>query len=217
MAEKVMSTGVQASSTGGLQPSPSTAHRSSRSTTEKRSKHHDDLENAKLIPSILPNYILPLASMVSRDSVLHEFKYTLITVYLPKGIRVVGPQLGLIPTLKISNFNLGDRKTYVILAPHHYLMKMTGKKLNIVPQPWIKEIARSTILNVMKIPHFGRHQEVNVCVKLPLSCSHVRYLWLDRRITMDLTLIHLITGLTMQGTNLHQFYPRKTSDHSLAH
>jgi hypothetical protein len=47
MAEKVMSTGAQASSTRGVQASPSTARRSgpSRTTTEKQSKHRDDLEN----------------------------------------------------------------------------------------------------------------------------------------------------------------------------
>jgi hypothetical protein len=49
-------------------------------------------------------------------------------------------------------------------------MKMTGKKPKIVPQPWIKEITRSMILNVMKIPHLGRHHEVNACVKLLLLC-----------------------------------------------
>jgi hypothetical protein len=33
---------------------------------------------------------------------------------------------------------------------------------------------------------------------------------------VDLTLIHLITGLSMQGPYPHQFYPGKTSDRSLA-
>jgi hypothetical protein len=91
------------------------------------------------------------------------FEYTLITAYLPKGIHAVGPQLGLIPDLKINDFNLGDRKNYALLAPHKYLTKTMGKKLKIVPQPWTKEITRSTILNVMKLPHFDRHQEVK-CV-----------------------------------------------------
>jgi hypothetical protein len=154
--------------------------------------------------------------MVNRDSVPRDFEYMLITAYLPKGIRAVGPQLGLIPALKINDFNLGDRKNYAMLAPHRYLMKMTGKKPKIVPQPWIKELACSMILNVMKIPHFGRHQEVNACVKLLLSCYHGGYLWLDRRVTVDPTLIHLITGLSMQGPDPHQFYPGKTSDRSLA-
>jgi hypothetical protein len=85
----------------------------------------------------------------------------LITAYLLKGIHTVGLQLGLIPTLKISDFNLGDRKNYAMLTPHWYLTKMTWKKPKIVPQQWIKEIAISTIPNVMNIPHFDRHQEVN--------------------------------------------------------
>jgi hypothetical protein len=50
-------------------------------------KHRDDLANVKLIPSILPDYIPPLAGAVSRDSVPRDFDYTVITAYLPKGIR----------------------------------------------------------------------------------------------------------------------------------
>jgi hypothetical protein len=72
------------------------------------------------------------------------------------------------------------------------------------------------ILNVMKIPHFGRNQEVNACVKILLSCYHGGYLWLDGHITVDLVLIHLIIGLSMQGPDPQQFYPGKTSNRSLA-
>jgi hypothetical protein len=132
-----MSTGVQASSTRGVQASPSTECRSgpSRTATEKRRKNRDELENAKLIPSILPNYIPPMAGVVSHDSVLRDFDYTLITAYLPRGIRAVGLQLGQIMTLKISDFNLGDRKNYGMLTPHKYLTKTMGKKSKIIPQP----------------------------------------------------------------------------------
>jgi hypothetical protein len=146
---------------------------------------------------------------------MRHFKYTLITAYLLKGIRAVGPQLGLIPDLKINDFNLGNKKNYALLSPHRYLTKTTRKKLKIVLQLWIKEIARSTILNMMKIPHFGRHQEVNACVKLLLLCYHGGYLWSDRRVTVYLTLIHMITGLSMQGPEPHQFYPGKAAYCSL--
>ena len=49
MTEKFMSAGIQASSMGGLQASPLTGRRSvpSRTTTEKISKHNDDLANVK--------------------------------------------------------------------------------------------------------------------------------------------------------------------------
>jgi hypothetical protein len=108
MDEKVMSIGIQASSTGGLQASPLTACQSSRhnSRTEKRSKHCDDLANAKKIPPIFPEYISPLSGAVNRDSIPHMFEYTLITTYILKGIHIVGPQLGHIPTLKNNDFNL---------------------------------------------------------------------------------------------------------------
>jgi hypothetical protein len=73
MTERVMSmsAGVQASSTRTVQAFPSTTRGSgpSRPTIEKRTKHRDDLAKAKLIPSILSDYIPPLAGAVNRDSV----------------------------------------------------------------------------------------------------------------------------------------------------
>ena len=65
----------------------------------------------------------------------------LITVYILKGIHIVGPQLGYIPSFKKNNFNLRDRKNYLMLAPHRHMMNMTRKKPCIVSHPWIKEIA----------------------------------------------------------------------------
>lgn len=141
MVERVMLVGIHALSIGGLQASPSTGRHSSRTTTKKRSKHRDDMANAKQILSVLPEYIPPLAGAVTRDSIPREFEYTLITAYISKGIHVIGPQLGHILALKNNGFNLGDMKNYVMLAPHRYLMKTTGKKLRIVSQPWINELA----------------------------------------------------------------------------
>jgi hypothetical protein len=46
------------------------------------------LENVKLIPSILPDYIPPLANVENRDVVPRDFDYTLVTAYLLKGIRI---------------------------------------------------------------------------------------------------------------------------------
>jgi hypothetical protein len=74
--------------------------------------------------------------------------------------------------LKFNDFNLEDRKKYSILTPYKYLTRMKGKNSKIFPQPWTMNLAQSTLLNVMKIPHFGRHQEVNAYVKLLLSCYH---------------------------------------------
>jgi hypothetical protein len=58
------------------------------------------------------------------------------------------------------------------------------------------DLAQSTILNVMKIPHFGKQQEVNACLNLLLSSFHGGYLWLEKHITIDPALIHQITELS---------------------
>jgi hypothetical protein len=91
ISERVMSVGVQASSTRGVQASPSNAHgsRPSRPTTENRTKQKYDLANVKLILTILPDYILNLADALSRDSVPRDFEYIVVTVYLSKGICVL--------------------------------------------------------------------------------------------------------------------------------
>jgi hypothetical protein len=200
-----------------VQASPSTARAGpSRPVDEKRTKHKDDLANAKLIPSILPAYIPPLSGAINQDSVPRDFEYPLVTTYLPKGIRAVHADQDKIAALKFSDFNLGDRKVYNMLAPYKYLTKTKGKNSKIVPQSWTHNLAQSTLLNVMKIPHFGRHQEVNACIKLLLSCYHRGYLWLNHRITVDPMLINQITGLSMQGPDPQDFYPGKTMDRALA-
>jgi hypothetical protein len=218
MSERGLSVGVQASSTRTVQASPSTAHGTgpSRPSDEKRTKHRDDLANAKLIPTILPTYIPPLSGVVNHDNVPRDFEYALVTAYLPKGIRVVRADQDKITALKFSDFNLRDRKVYNMLAPHKYLTRTKGKNSKVIPQAWTHNLAQSTLLNVMKIPHFGRHQEVNACVKMLLSCYHGGYLWLNHRITVDLTLINQITGLSMQGPDPQDFYPGKSMDRALA-
>jgi hypothetical protein len=217
MSERGLSTGLQASSTRGVQASPSTARAgTSRAGAERRTKHKDDMANAKLVPSILPAYIPPLSGAINRDSVPRDFEYTLVTAYLPKGVRAVRVDQDKIAALKFSDFNLGDRKVYNMLSPYKYLTRTKGKNSKIVPQQWTMNLAQSTLLNVMKIPHFGRHQEVNACVKLLLASYHGGYLWLNHRITVDPTLINRITGLSMQGPDPHDYYPGKTVDRALA-
>jgi hypothetical protein len=85
-------------------------------------------------------------------------------VYLLKGVHAVHADLEKLTTLKFNDFNLGDHKVYSMLASHKYLTIKKGKNPKIVPQQWTHKLAQSTLLNVMKIPHFGRHQEVNSCV-----------------------------------------------------
>jgi hypothetical protein len=117
-----------------------------------------------MIPSILPKYIPPLNRPVNRDSVPRDFDYVVVTAYLPEGVCTVHADQEKLTTLKFSDFNLGYRKVYSMLALHKYLTITKGKNPKIVLQQWTHNLVQSTLLNVMKIPHFGRHQEVNVHV-----------------------------------------------------
>jgi hypothetical protein len=164
---------------------------------------------------ILPIYIPPLTGVVNRDSIPRDFEYTMVTTYLPKGIRAVRANQDNIASLKFNDFNLSDQKVYNMLAPHKYMTRTKGKNSKIVPQSWTHNLAESTLLNVMKILHFIRHQEVNACVKFMLPCYHGGYIWLNCRIIVDLTLINQIIGLSMQGPDPQDFYPGKSMDHTL--
>jgi hypothetical protein len=169
-----------------------------------------------LISSIFPDYIPPLAGVVNHDSVPRDFKYTMVIAYLPKGICAVQIEQDKITVLNFSDINLGDQKLYGVLAPYKYLTKNKGNKLNIIPQSWMMNLTQSTLLNVMNISHFRRHQKFNACVKMLLSCYHGSYLWLYHCIKFDPMLIHKITGLSMQGPDPQDFYPRKSPNRALA-
>jgi hypothetical protein len=139
--ERRMSTGVQASLTGGVQASPSTARTgTSRASTERRTKYKYDIANAKLVPSILPTYIPPLSDEINRDSVLGDFEYTLVTAYLLKGVCTYHVDQDKVTLLKFCNFNLGDRKAYNMFASYKYLMRTKGKNPKLIPQQWMMNL-----------------------------------------------------------------------------
>jgi hypothetical protein len=137
MTERVMSmsTCVQASSRRGLQASPLTTCGSgpSRPSVEKRTKNKDDLENAKLVPSIFPDYILPLAGAVNRDSVTRDFEYTMVTMYLPKGIRAVRIEQDKITHVEVQRLQPQRSKNIWYARPIKVPKKNKGKHSNIIP------------------------------------------------------------------------------------
>jgi hypothetical protein len=158
MSERRMSTGVQSSSTRGVQASLSTLRAgTSRVGTERRTKNKDDIANMKLVRSILLAYIPPLSGEINKDNVPRDFEYTLVTAYLPKGVCTYCTDQDKVTTLKFCDFNLGDHKFYNMIAPYNYLTRTKGNNSKIIPQQWTMNLAQSTFLNIMKIPHFGRH------------------------------------------------------------
>jgi hypothetical protein len=118
-------------------------------------------------------------------------------VYLLKGVCTVNADHDKIAMLNLSDFGLGDQKVYNTLAPYKYLTRTKGKNSKIIPQQWTMNLTQSTLLNVMKILHFDRHQDVNACIKLLLVIYHGGYLWLNHHFTVDPVPINMIIGLSM--------------------
>jgi hypothetical protein len=79
--------------------------------------------------------------VINRDSVPRDLEYTLVTVYLPKGVCTVHVDKEKVTSLKFSDFNLGDWKVYGMLAPYKYLMKTKGNNSKIIPHQWMMNLA----------------------------------------------------------------------------
>ena len=74
----------------------------------------------------------------------------------------------------------------------------------------------SGLLNLLRILHFGQSLELNAVVKVLLSCIHEGYLWLDRKIDLNVDVIHRITGLSKVGGDLGVHFVGKNLDRKLA-
>jgi hypothetical protein len=71
---------------------------------------------------------------------------------------------------------------------------------------------KTSILNLFYILHFGRSADINICVKLLLSCVHGGFLWLDRPVSIDMELIVCITGLSSKGEDPLPFFTEKSKE-----
>lgn len=80
----------------------------------------------------------------------------------------------------------------------------------------MEKLALFRLLNLLRIPHFGRSLELNVIVKFLLSCVHEGYLWLDTKIDLNFDVIHRITSLSKVGGDPGVHFIGKNLDRKLA-
>ena len=83
-------------------------------------------------------------------------------------------------------------------------------------QEWIERLAPSSLLNLLRIPYFGRSMELNAVVKVLLSCVHDGYLWVDQKIDLNVDVIHRITGINKVGADPSTHFVGKNLDQKLA-
>jgi hypothetical protein len=60
-------------------------------------------------------------------------------------------------------------------------------------------LAKTGILGLLDIPHFGRGRDANNCIKQLMEVTHRVYLWLENLISIDVDLIPYIKGLPTRG------------------
>jgi len=117
--------------------------------------------------------------------------------------------------LKYSDHDLTDENKFPQFKKDNYLNTEHGREL-ISPIEWVAPIYRSTILNALRLPHFGRSLEINVVVKVLLCRVHGGYIWLDSRISLDPHLLARLTKLSKQGIDPSTVFIGKTQDKQLA-
>jgi hypothetical protein len=80
------------------------------------------------------------------------------------------------------------------------------------PKQWIVGLYNTCIMNMLEIPHFGRVNDVNACVKQLLALVHGGVLWMDRLVSIDVYLIAEITSFPTDGENPEQYLDDKTKE-----
>jgi hypothetical protein len=83
------------------------------------------------------------------------------------------------------------------------------------PLQWAEGLEKTGILGLLELPHFGRGQYANSCIKQLMVVTHGGDLWLDKLISIDVELIAHITGLAIMGHGSAQFLKDKTKEKSL--
>ena len=82
--------------------------------------------------------------------------------------------------------------------------------------PWVQHLDKSGLLGLINMPHFGRLNEANACVKQILACFHGGMLWLDTPIVIMVDLISEITGFPKDGPDPSQYFKGRDNDKRLA-
>jgi hypothetical protein len=105
------------------------------------------------------------------------------------------------------------------LAQHNYI-ESRGEGPSCMPllEPaqWILGLYNTGIMNLLDITHFGCSKHINGCVKQLLTRVLGKFLWMDRRVPINVDLIATIIGLPTDGEKLEQYLEDKTKAKSIS-
>jgi hypothetical protein len=102
---------------------------------------------------------------------------------IPEGVRVKSDLLGYVEKLKYSDHDVTDTDKFPEFAKKVYLQTVGldpfGEPVH-QPLQWAAGLEKMGILGLLELPHFGRGQYANSCVKQLMAVTHGRDIWLDK-------------------------------------
>jgi hypothetical protein len=111
---------------------------------------------------------------------------------IPDRVRVVGDMLGFVNKLKYVDHDVADIGKFPKFVQQVYMdNRGEGPLVDPIlePKQWIIGLYNTRIMNLLEIPHFGRGNDVNFCIKQLLALVHGDILWMKRHVSIDVELI----------------------------
>jgi hypothetical protein len=84
------------------------------------------------------------------------------------------------------------------------------------PLRWERGLEKTRILGLFDLPHFGRGQYANSCIKQLLVVTHGGDIWLENIVSIDVEIIANIIGFPSWGMGPMQFLDDKAMEKALA-
>ena len=194
------------------------------SKSVRQSSRHQHITKEDEIPqtwamSFLPAYVCLVHHEASKIPLSSKARYPVPLSPMSEDVEEEGSLIGHVNDLKYQDYNMLDHIEFPQFQVDQYMtmtMKPATKVEALALQDWIASLQSSGLLNLLQIPHFECNIEINVVMKVLLSCMHGGHLWLDHRVDITIDLIHRITSLSKTGANLATHFVGKDQDKKLA-
>jgi hypothetical protein len=112
--------------------------------------------------------------------------------------------LGYVEKLKYSDHNVTNKRKFLEFMKRLYLQTMGINEVgDSIDQPlqWVAGLEKMGILGLLDLPHFGRGQYANNCVKQLMAVTHSGDIWLDKLVMIDRDHAHYRISISRHGSH----------------
>jgi len=129
----------------------------------------------------------------------------MVLTRIPEGVQVTSNLLYHVEKIWYSYHDVTDIDKFPDFSKKVYLDSVgLGPFCEPINQPkyWASRLAKTEILGLLKITHFGRGRDVKNYIKKLMEFMPEGYIWMEQLILIDVKLITNITGLPPRGRHL---------------